>query len=39
MTFLKMSDATKIFFDDSGDGEAILFAHGLNSFNFKTESS
>ena len=29
MTFLKMSDATKIFFDDSGDGEAILFAQAL----------
>ena len=38
MTFLKMSDATKIFFDDSGDGEAILFAHGLNSSHAVNES-
>lgn len=33
-----MSDATKIFFDDSGDGEAILFAHGLNSSHMMNES-
>lgn len=33
-----MSDATKIFFDDSGDGEAILFAHGLNSSHAVNES-
>lgn len=38
MTFLKMSDATKIFFEDSGDGEAILFAHGLNSSHMMNES-
>ncbi len=31
MAFLTMTDGTKIYYEDYGQGETILFSHGLNS--------
>ena len=31
MSCLAMKDGTKIYYEDSGKGEPILFSHGLNS--------
>ncbi|MBR6024788.1 MAG: alpha/beta hydrolase [Methanobrevibacter sp.] len=31
MSFLTMSDGIKIYYEDWGEGETLLFAHGLNS--------
>ena len=31
MSFLTMSDGIKIYYEDHGDGETLVFAHGLNS--------
>ncbi|MBQ8018153.1 MAG: alpha/beta hydrolase [Methanobrevibacter sp.] len=37
MSYLTVSDGTKIYYKDYGEGEAILFSHGLNGshLNFK----
>ena len=34
MPYLAMSDKTKIYYEDCGKGETILFVHGLNSSHF-----
>lgn len=31
MSFLTMSDGIKIYYEDHGEGETLLFIHGLNS--------
>ena len=31
MSYLTMSDGTEIYYEDYGEGETILFSHGLNS--------
>lgn len=31
MSYLTMSDNVKLYFEDSGEGETLLFCHGLNS--------
>lgn len=31
MTFLQMDDGAEIYFEDTGKGETLIFAHGLNS--------
>ena len=31
MSYLTMRDGTRIYFEDHGCGETILFSHGLNS--------
>ena len=38
MPFLAMSDLTKIYYEDSGSGETILFAHGLGSSHFELKN-
>ena len=37
MSYLTVYDGTKIFYEDYGDGEPVLFSHGLNGshLNFK----
>ena len=35
MPFLTVSDGTKIYYEDVGKGETILFAHGLSSSHLK----
>ena len=35
MPFLTMKDGTKIYFEDQGKGETILFSHGLASSHLK----
>lgn len=35
MSYLAMPDGTKIYHESRGDGEAILFVHGLNSSHFE----
>ena len=38
MPYLAMSDLTKIYYEDSGSGETILFAHGLGSSHFELKN-
>ena len=35
MPYLAMRDGTKIYYEDQGEGETILFSHGLNSSHLK----
>ena len=37
MPYLTMQDGTKIYYEDRGNGQTILFAHGLNSSHIKTK--
>lgn len=38
MPYLAMRDETKIYYEDCGQGETILFSHGLNSSHFKIKN-
>ncbi len=38
MPYLAMSDGAKIYFEDFGHGETILFCHGLNSSHIKIKN-
>lgn len=38
MPFLTMSDGIKIYYEAHGEGETILFAHGLNSSHLKNKT-
>lgn len=38
MPQLAMPDGTKIYFEERGRGESILFVHGLNSSHFKIKA-
>lgn len=31
MPYITMTDKTKIYYEDKGKGETLIFAHGLNS--------
>ena len=35
MPYLTMQDGTKLYYQDRGKGQTILFAHGLNSSHIK----
>lgn len=37
MPYLAMQDGTKIYYEDRGKGQTILFAHGLNSSHIKNK--
>lgn len=38
MSYLTMCDGTKIYYEDYGEGETILFSHGLNSSHLKIKN-
>lgn len=38
MSYLTMSDGVKIYYEDCGSGETILFCHGLNSSHLKIKN-
>lgn len=37
MSFLTMDDGVKLYYEDSGVGETLIFAHGLNSSHFANQ--
>ena len=38
MSYLTVSDGTKLYYEDSGEGQVILFVHGLNSSHLKIKN-
>lgn len=38
MSYITVDDGVKLYYDDSGDGEALIFCHGLNSSHTINES-
>lgn len=38
MSYLTMKDGVKIYYEDHGKGETILFLHGLNSSHLKIKN-
>ncbi len=38
MPYLTVSDGTKLYYEDKGQGQTLLFAHGLNSSHLKIKN-